>query len=506
MPYTVELAYTGDFWIDQGTITLWNLLTSGQRTSLRAQGYVTKIAKGDLYKSNKKEVGLVTLTSDKLILQFKTEMKLNSEVSKLIKKVKSKYLRKASTGRMWWSGLPKFFFSHLTTCIDSFFSTPIEMVTSKKSKWVRSTCDFCGAADRRVKVAGATEHPLVVITGKFSSFYSHLKGDIKICSWCTFASKFAPQAIFYSLNYNVLVAMCLESNNFLSLVKVLKEFSRFFAEDKGYRNFPHVLHATQFALETFLDFLFATKQEIEKKRSETGRDMIEKGLISRVHVLRALSTRALMIDRYYVIPNLPSIFHFVTTCDWKGKGGKKHNALVTTADMLAEKRGTEYDTTLREDLARLLIHRQDVSRVIELYLLKNIQNINQKFALFRVINTRTFIKKYMLNQLHMDSRMLAVAKSIGEIIGDTTHGEGGNKSLLYSLRSIGNLNSLLEYLKEFFIRYIEEIKPDKRNVENLLNEINNSNWETYKSLIGIYAALRYTELQGKIASAITQRG
>ena len=505
MVYRLELSYTGDFWIDQGLITIWSLLTSKARPSLRANSMVARLSKTNLYRSSKKEIGSITLTHDKMILEFTNEKKLESQVAMLAKRLRSRYLRKASTGRLWWYGLARSFYSHITSGIDSFFLTPNQVVSEKKSKWTKGVCDFCGMADRYVKEAGATEHPLVVISGKFSSFYSHLKGQIKICNWCAFASKFSPLQMFFSLAGNELVGVCLESDNLLTRVKVYNEFSKLFAEASDYRNFPRVLYRTKLPLETFLDFLFATKQEIERKKSELGRDMIEENEITRVHVFHGLSGRALMIDKYYVIPNLPSIFHFVTNCYWKSKQGRKYNALFATMNMLVEKRGTDVDTTFQEEFARRLLYRKDISRVLELYLIRNIQNSNQNFTIFDAINTGILNRMYTLNQLGLDSRLLAVVENIGEMIGEITHEQEGNMTLLYNLRSVGNLDALLSYLHQLFTRNVDKIRPDKQKVESLLREINNSNWVTYKSLIGIYAALQYIELEGRVARPIVKR-
>jgi len=98
----------------------------------------------------------------------------------------------------------------------------------------------------------------------------------------------------------------------------------------------------------------------------------------------------------------------------------------------------------------------------------------------------------MLNQMNMDSDQLNVTKKIGDMVGALA-AQTDNKSLLYNLRSIGNRDNLLAFLNQLLIRYIEDIKPERRILETLLAEVDNTNWHLYKSLIGIYSALRYVE-------------
>jgi hypothetical protein len=96
----------------------------------------------------------------------------------------------------------------------------------------------------------------------------------------------------------------------------------------------------------------------------------------------------------------------------------------------------------------------------------------------------------------MDSNQLRVARQFGDLIGHLAKASD-NKSLLYNLRSIGNLENLLSFFHQLLVRYVDNIKPDKRTFETLLYEIDNTNWFTYKSLIGIFSVLKYTETKSK---------
>ena len=84
----------------------------------------------------------------------------------------------------------------------------------------------------------------------------------------------------------------------------------------GPANFPSVLKYTQYPLENLLDFLFATIQETDRKQDSRGLNLLRSGAITKVHIIQGTSGQGLSIGRYYVIPNMPKVFDFITSCKW----------------------------------------------------------------------------------------------------------------------------------------------------------------------------------------------
>jgi hypothetical protein len=496
MQYRACLPRTGDFWLDTGLLGVWKYFVAGSAKSIEKtnDGFKVEIpAQQDLYDEGE-EIGItVNLDPTSLLLGYDDHEFLNLELRKSMEYLKTNYLKPTKDGKIWWQGLGYSFFSNQTN-LETFFEPPSIKPEHRKAKWKKGVCDFCGSAERLVKSVGATEHPLVVVPKKFSSFYSNLEGDTKICSWCGWVSKFSPLRLFYNIAGNSITAIVFESNDLLDLIQVFNNFSKFFIRSNRYRNFPNVMKFTRYALENFLDFLFATVQEIEKKQDSEGMNLLRSGIINRVHILKGNYGRALSIERYHVIPNVPKVFDFISTCNWLAKDKKSYNSLIETASCLIEKRGTEIETVLREEFARRIFYNKDVSDLLEEFLIKNIgeDTINR----FTTINIDKFITLYVLNQNVMDSDQLNIAKDLGNILGDVVFSEG-NESLLYTLRSTGNLPTLLSFLHQLLVRYIDDIKPDRRTFELLLTSLDNSNWHVYKSLIGIYSVLKYKELESK---------
>ncbi len=493
MQNSIELKRTGDFWIDMGLLGLWRSLIAGSEDNpvKGKDGFRAKILVHDDLYDDEGKVGLnLRISSNSLIIEYADDKILNDELSKAIETIKPNYFGKAKTGKKWWQRLGLFFFKNQSPSV--FFKLPTAIMKEQRTKWSKGVCDFCGMEERDVKQVGAGEHPMVVVPSKFSSFYSNLRGEVKICNWCAFASKFTPIRLFYTVSGKSITAIGMESDNLIDLLNASNSFSKLFAQSEWYRNFPYVMRYTNYPLEVFLDFLFSIIQEIENKRDVSSKNMLQSGIISKVHIIQATSGQGLSIDRYYVIPNLPKVFDFIFACYWLDRNQKKHNSLFYTVNALVSKQGKDIETIKREEFARRLFYNKDISDILEEFLIGNIQNKKTPLDYFVSRNIDRLIRIYMLNQMDMDSNQLNVTKKIGDMVGALA-AQTDNKSLLYNLRSIGNRDNLLAFLNQLLIRYIEDIKPERRILEILLAEVDNTNWHLYKSLIGIYSALRYVE-------------
>lgn len=486
----VELRRTGDFWIDMGLIGLWRTITArGSQNPIKVNNeFRVNVLIDDLYDDGKVGISAV-LSSTSLTIHYADDERLDEELVNALESIKPNYFDKTKQGKQGWQKLGRIFFKNQDP--KTFFELPTKIAEKKKTKWKIGTCDFCGIEKRNIKQAGAGEHLMLVVPGKFSSFYSNLRGDTKICNWCAFASKFSPLRLFYATSKNSITAIAFEANDLLDLLNMFNYFSNLFAQSDWYRNFPRILQYTQYPLETFLDFLFAAILEIEKKQDLQGKNLLEGGLISNIHIIQASSGQGLSIDRYYVIPNTPRVFDFISLCNWFNKSQQSYNSLSETAKILISKQGANVETIMREEFSRRLFYNKDVGDLLEEFLMRQIgKKSNIKY--FAALNIDKFIIMYTLNQMGMDSHQLNVAKRLGGLIGQLA---SDNKSLLYNLRSVGNLGGLLAFFNHLLVRYIDDIKPEPREFEVLLSEIDNTNWFTYKSLIGIFSVLKYTELQ-----------
>lgn len=484
----VNFKRTGDFWIDLGIISLWTRLAP--QASKRGSSYVAQVKKHGRYGTDISVLKAI-LSPDQLSLVAEKENAIVEELDKTCEKLCHDYIGKASTGRDWWQGISNFFFKQ--TKPESFFKNPEDMVKEQKGKWSKETCNFCGL-ERMVKDLGSTEHPLVVTSKKFQSFYSELSSSVKLCNYCTFVTKFVPTKLFFNTSGNTILAMIFESSDLITLNNLYTELSRLFAEANEYGNFPKVLSWTQHPAETFMNFLCAIKTETTK--SNILKNSLEKLENSKAHVIKGMRGQGLIIDNYIIIPNLFKTYNFIEHCDWKSKSGKKYNALINTLKFLMVKTSTGMDTTQREEFCHRIFYSYDVTNLLFEFLIDNALGKSQMGNLpsvgFSGFNIEVFITKYEKILVYMNQYQIDMSKEIGTMIGDLAK-KTGNKSLLYSLRSARNLNDLLAFINETLNSYLEMIVLDRNHIDGLLKAIDNSNWSTYKSLIGIHAVLSYLE-------------
>lgn len=484
----INLKRTGDFWIDLGIISLWTRLAS--QASKRGLSYVAQVKKHGRYGKDIPVLKIV-LSPDQLSLISEKENVIVEELDKICEKLYCDYVGKASTGRNWWQGISNFFFKN--TKPESFFKSPEGMVKEQKGKWSKETCNFCGL-ERMVKDLGTTEHPLVVTSKKFQSFYSELSSSVKICNYCTFVTKFVPTKLFFNRGGNAILTMIFESSDLITLNNLYVELSRLFAEANEYGNFPNVISWTRYPAETFMNFLCAIKTETTK--SNILKNTLEKLENSKAHVIKGTLGQGLIIDNYIIIPNLFKTYNFIEHCDWKSKSGKKYNALINTLKFLMVKTSTGMDTTKREEFCHRIFYNYDVTNLLFEFLIDNTlgksRTGNLTSAGFSGFNIEVFITKYEKILAYMNQCQIDMSKKIGAMIGDLAK-KTGNKSLLYSLRSARNLNDLLAFINEILNSYLDMIVLDRNHIDDLLKAIDNSNWSTYKSLIGIHAVLSFLE-------------
>lgn len=479
---------TGDFWIDQGITSIWyKLATKPKKTG---DSYVSDVKRHGRYD---KDVVVLTATLSPYQLSLKSENDENieKEFKKICNILYQEYIGKASTGRNWWQGISNFFFKQ--TKPELFFKTPEQTVIEQKGKWTNGNCDFC-RRDGTVRNLGTTEHPLVVTRSKFSSFYSELSGDVKICNYCAFVTKFVPSRLFFNTNGNKILAMIFESSDLVSLNNLYIELAPLLATTTKFRNFLDILTWTQHPSESFLSFLCSVKTEFDKSR--ILKDSLEKLENNKAHIIEGTRGQGLIIDNYIIIPNLFKTYKFIRQCDWKSKSGKWHNSLINTAKYLMVKTSKGMDTNLREVFCHRIFYSYDIADILLEFLMDNALGINRSGSSmspdFIAINIKSFITQYETTMMRMNNYQISLSKDIGGMIGDLAS-KTGNKSLLYSLRSARNLDNLISFIHETLSSYLDMIRPNKNQIDNFLQEADNSNWATYKSLIGIYAVLTYLE-------------
>jgi len=473
---SLEFRRTGDPWIDQGITALWNLFATRHADRLSSAEDSAGLCVGKMR---------VALCQDSLIFDGPTKgvrKLLNEGLERLGQSV----WRETKKGKMWWSGAAQFFFKQHIWGPKGFLVTPDQL--RRKSR--KGTCDFCGRVSVEVLEARASEHPFLVKSDKMSSFYSQLRGAFNICVYCTFASWFATPTIFFNLNLRsgVLNSFFFDAPDLLTLDRLLGGLSRHRAEEEPYRNFKIRLFNVEHPLENFLGFLLTIYEEMAMKSE----------LIQRVtvHVFSArLDGHKVSFMRYYTVPNLPRILSFLKLMDWQSTT-RRHNALEDVMRKFYFVYAGVMDTTIREELARRFLTSSEIADVTEEFLFRRVLSEGGGLSGFEIISFYQLTDKYETGVLSLDFRILNAARSLGDILG-TVAAEKDDKSILYALRGLRSLEDYYAYLHQFMTRHLDSLEGKesmKPTVDIITSEIDEKNWRSHRSLVGVYAVLKYIDI------------
>jgi hypothetical protein len=468
-----EFVHTGDPWIDSGVISLWETLVARHRDRLRTVEDVEEI--------RLKKVTAIR-SSDTLVIKGSAEA-TQRLIKEALQRLTDTVWRKTKTGKMWWSGIALFFFKQ-------YGDKPKRLLvplSKLKAKGKKGACDFCGRQNQKVIDARASEYPFLVASERMSSFYSQLKGTFRVCSSCAFASWFAVRRVLFNVSEGSLNAFFFDAPDFSRLARLQYEFGQQWAVDELYRNFRGILSYAAHPLENFLSFLLAVHEQTRIK------SRLFQGVTA--HVFSAkLEGRTVTFGRYYTVPDLPKILELIDIMKWKSET-KQHNALLDVARGLYVIKGGKRDTLIREEFARRLLSLSELADVAEDFLYDRGLS-KEGLSVFEAVSFYQLVTKYYEEVLGLEPRILEASRSLGGILG-TAAAKTDEKSLLYSLRGLRSLEDYHAYLHQFMVRHEDFVRAGssiRPTIDTITSEIDERNWRSHRSIVGIYAVLKYTEI------------
>ncbi|MEM4359421.1 MAG: hypothetical protein QXT45_02720 [Candidatus Bilamarchaeaceae archaeon] len=467
----IEFRRSGDFWIDLGIATLFE--------ELRLHGKPIKKTDSIIVENVFKTEASVILESDALLIEGE-----EIEVKKVFDKINITFRQKAcggktKKGKEWFTRPAEFFFNPPLgrKDFDRIF------VYNLREKEI--TCDVCGQTAPRAPKVGSLELPLIVATEKMQTFYSAHRGKINLCASCALAGRIAPFGLVYSYSENKLNFFLLDTGDLVSLAKGLHSISRMLIE-QSFGNYKHFIFPyPQYPAEAFIDFLFNCWSN-----ARAGEIFSEQMIGKRFHILQGnKKNKVVTFQRFYTVPEPERIFGLISRSEWKDKHGKIHNSFKQLLNFMAKRYpdGKANDTTLREELCRRILENVEIIDLIEGFVYDKFSR-KEEIGNYNAINIRRFVETYKV--MDMEEKMISNARRIGEFLGRLAV-EVDNSSILYSIRSARNIDQLLSSFQQIFIRYYSRISVTKYDIDVLLSSIDERNFTTYKSLIGLYAVLNY---------------
>jgi len=478
-----KFSQTGNFWIDFGIVSLWGYLLKGKHPIHFKENLEFK-ARNDV---------AVCLSPDALVLSG-GERAIDDTLNESLNELKNAVWGKTRKGKDWWKPEPSFFFKQFGKKIDALLQTPNKLKKSGKFR-KRNTCNFCGQSNNNVGLVRLSEQPLIVTKDKMMTFYSGFKGKINICTNCTFASHFAPariQGVFSKMAGNTLNMMIPEATDLIDLARLLHWFGQ---EEVVKRVQTPLFGGFQNILETSMKFLFETWKMLDEKGLKVDEEFGPK--TKRFHVAQLRSEKKVtQVIRYYLLPDIYAIFNAFNCTKYLTREGKTLHTFEGVFNHFYF-RTPKLDTHTREELSYFIIHRMDLCELIEKFLYERELTRGEHLKdSFLIREFGLFVEFYEGRMIKVEESVLGTCKSVGENLGELAFNVD-DAGILYTLRSVRNLDDFLASLQSFLTRYVKELQPKfyRKALDDLLMVINDKNWKRFKALVGIYAVLKYMGLE-----------
>jgi len=227
------------------------------------------------------------------------------------------------------------------------------------------------------------------------------------------------------------------------------------------------------------------------------------------------TSNVISVDRYQIIPDPVGALRLIQGSDQLSKQGRVWNALISVlSDMPVRQRGPDgkiqADTHLLNQIADAIVARTPIEEVLEGRIYEALDQLQTDAVLvehFNALAFRLFVPIYFKEVKDMTIDLLPALQSVGETLGELVK-LTDDRSILYNLRNARNADDLLEVLSRAIVRHADafiEGKPElwRNRVRELAEAIDSSNWRRARSLLGLYAGLKFIELAQAQTSSST---
>jgi len=496
---TVTFRHSGHFWNDLGVIALWRWLAeNAPEVRKRPDGNYVAVFEG----------AECVLYADRLEVTG-AETASHRVLRGAIEALREQFCGPSSTGRIWWQGPSRMLFPG---------AKPEDLQPynelARGRRWqTPGRCDVCGDETLPVRLMRTAYNPLLVNLKKMSGFYSELRGGYKICQSCAFAAPFALTQAWYSWGDQFLSLTLLwpVGADLLAVDRFLRQTSNLRIGDDVGRNYERAFSYANSPTSCFLDLLCSLWNISKTHVSADALMMALAGV--QFHAMQlskpTKTSNVISVDRYEIIPDPAGVLRLVQRSDEVSKQGKVWNVLVSVlSDMPMRRRSPDgkiqVDTRLLDQIADAIVARAPIEGVLEARIyeaLNQLETDATQLDNFNVFAFRLFVPIYFKEVKDMTTDLLPALQSVGETLGELVK-ITDDRSVLYNLRNSRNADDLLEVLSRVVVRHADafvEGKPElwRNRVRELAESIDNSNWRRVRSLLGLYAGLKFIELSRK---------
>ena len=499
----IQFQHTGHFWNDLGVIALWRWMVENAI-------YISRTSKGNLIAEFD---GCECILYPDRLETSGEKTDIYAVLGDAIEALTEQVAQPSKTGKIWWTGLSKL----LYTGQKPDFLLPYEQLP-KKTQWrPQGHCDVCHSESNAVRTTGTAYNPLLVSVDKMSGFYSELKGGYQVCQSCAFAAPFALTQAWYSWGDGFLSLTLLwpVGMDLLTVDRFLQQTTDLHIADNLGRNYKQAFSYANSTTACFLDLICSSWTII---RTHTSDDVLMMALAGvQFHAMQlskpSRTSNVVSIDRYEMIPDPMGILRLVKQSDHVSKQGRIWNSLISILNnMPVKRRGADgkiqVDTGLLNEIADAIVARSSIEEILERRIYEasdQLQTDAKMLEHFNVFAFRLFVPIYFKEVKYMSTNLLSALQSVGETLGELVK-ITDDRGILYNLRNARNADDLLEVLSRVVVRHADafiERKPElwRSRVRELTEFIDDNNWHRARSLLGLYAGLKFIELSQASSSS-----
>jgi len=462
---------TGNFWIDNGLVTLYNMIGEGR--------YEVDEVLETIQERLLQKTGNIGQYFDEDAGELKEYERVNwAYPANVFISVSGNARKKKFNGKKYPVYPPRF-------KLNLRFSN-----TQKR-------CDLCGTF-APVTSAKMWMFPFIVEPQKFGNFYSNGKRGINLCPRCALAGVAGYQSWLWIAQGKTVLHLFLFHSDLDELSRLHREVLsdlQISGSKRGNIDLPFYgpyLHETTLAL---LLKLFSNV-ESSGSLSREGRDFLasllgadDSALPSPItlYAITGKPGRAFNMQVFREFSQIHAFYRLYKAWMAEVGGDNPQQAVASVFRQLQRKEGSQYNTLWREKVAWAVLEFSDPFPYVEDFLFD--ARAKEKNPIPLYWGTMPVLNYYAKEVLSVDEALLRVLGRFGHNLGN----EAGKKTemgLLYALRNAKNLEEFLRVLNDVQFR-LDLTVPEKFLEIGHGERIAGSPWIRVKTMLSIYAMNSY---------------
>ncbi|EDY34570.1 hypothetical protein ABOONEI_1370 [Aciduliprofundum boonei T469] len=376
--------------------------------------------------------------------------------------------------------------------VELFLEPPRRKIEVKVGK-KKGICAICGAEDYLVK-GKQWMYPFLVDSNKFGNFYSQSKGSVDLCPRCVLAGLAGYLKWIYVVGGKDYMHIFMFHSDLRTLSDLYEGIlNPIFLESSGNRgrNFPlkffgNYVHETTMGLILSLFEKLKTREGVDEDIAKMFNDFIEKSQGElRLFAVSGKPGNAFNMNSLVEFSQFSALYRLYNLwLDSVKDIFEDANPLVIIPNVFSQftfQIGKKRETLIRDRICWKVLTFEDPLPYIEKYL------YDPKGRRLRV-GTLQIFEIYVREVLKMEERHIRMLAAIGHEIGRVS-AEKGSMDVLYSLRNAKNLDEFLKVLNDINFKLGLTVNEELLRIEG--DRILEVPWIRVKTLLSIYAMNEY---------------